>query len=402
VFGTTRKAEKPSECCQVRPVIMGKFGPPTLTCVRSWGQRGFEVGMICIQEKNELRLYSRYLRFFTILPAEKLYTEDGIRKINAFLLEFEATGLVCISEKIACWINDHRQGFPTGVAIWLPTNNCIRRLVSKKEQIHVAQRVGFNVLPTYLIDKDLRSVQGIPLHSFPLCLRPSEPTKIKPSFKVLYFSCQRKLIEWVKRIDLIERPIVAQPFISGPNMVVHGARTLSGDTIGLQAFLAERKLEGLTLTIKPTNLSKDLSTKCIEFTNQFKVTGNYHFDFLIDEVTRTVYFLELNSRFGGTTAKVYACGYDEPSLALQAYGIVNGKRQNMRNVTASSRQALLKYLYFTLRGNLTPLDYPTEPGPVRFTKTLYGLLTYRDDVFNFRDLKGSLALYLGNFKTRFA
>jgi hypothetical protein len=179
---------------------MGKFGPPTLTCVRSWGQQGFDVGMICIQEKHELRPYSKYLTSFTALPPEKLYTEDGIREINEFLLKFKATGLVCISETIACWINDHRQDFPSGVAIWLPTNKCIRRLVSKKEQLHVAQRVGFELLPTYFIDKDLRSARRIPPHCFPLCLRPSEPASIKPSFKVLFFGCPRKLIDYIRQI----------------------------------------------------------------------------------------------------------------------------------------------------------------------------------------------------------
>jgi hypothetical protein len=370
--------------------------------MRSWGQQGLTVGMILLQERGEPRPYSKYLRSFAVLPPEKLYTEAGIRKINEFLLKFGASGLVCISETIACWINDHRQDFPSRVAIWLPTNKCIRRLVSKKEQLHVAQEVGFNVLPTYLIDKDLRSVRRIPLHSFPLCLRPSEPAKIKPSFKVLFFGCPRKLIDYIRQIDIIERPIIAQPFITGPNMVVHGARTLSGDTIGLQAFLVERKLEGVTLTIKPTNLSKDLSAKCIEFTDQFKVTGNYHFEFLIDDVTGTIYFLELNGRFGGTTAKAYACGYDEPSLALQSYGIVNTRSASLRNVTASSKQALVKYLCYTLRGSLTPLDYPVEPSFVRVAKTLYGLLIYKDDVFSFRDIKGSLSLYLASFKSRFA
>ena len=32
----------------VRPVIIGNFGPPTLACIRSWGRQGWKVGMISI------------------------------------------------------------------------------------------------------------------------------------------------------------------------------------------------------------------------------------------------------------------------------------------------------------------------------------------------------------------
>jgi hypothetical protein len=107
-----------------------------------------------------------------------------------------------------------------------------------------------------------------------------------------------------------------------PNLVVHGARTIGGTSIGLHAFLVDRKFETVTLSIRPTVLEKDLEEKCIEFTNHFDVIGNYHFEFLIDRKNGSIYFLEINNRLGGTTAKVFALGYDEPLLALQSYGVL--------------------------------------------------------------------------------
>jgi hypothetical protein len=115
-------------------------------------------------------------------------------------------------------------------------------------------------------------------------------------------------------------------------------------------------------------------------------------------MTGYVYFLELNSRFGGTTAKVFACGYDEPLLALKAYGVKGSNQIGIRNVITSNKQALLKNIIYSIKGNLTPLDYPKESKLVKILKMVYGICKYKDDVLMLRDIRGTLALYLGNIR----
>ena len=400
-------------------MIVGGFGPPTLACIRSWGIQGLPVGMVCIKSRKEPPPSSKYLTDFVTIPTEKLYTPDGIQIIKEFLIKFYATGITCVAESVACWLNDHRQMFPDEVAIWLPTNESIKDLISKQKQIETARKVHFNILPTYLINKNSETSDHILKNHFPLCLRPDDPVTVTPVFKAHLVHSQEELIKYVKSMQKIDGPIVAQPFMHLPNLVVHGARTVNGDSIGLQGFLVERKFEGVTLTIHSANLEKDFLDKCVQFTDYFNVTGNYHFEFLVDKRNGSAYFLELNNRLGGTTAKVFALGYDEPLLALQAYGAVPIlHRQSsivqrlktsieqpativhrpLTNVTVSSKQALLKYFYCTVRGRLTPLDYPSEPSLLRLAKTIYGVFRYRDDVFMLRDIRGSLALYLGNLK----
>ena len=411
---------------RVRPVIVCNFGPPTLACVRSWGIQGLPVGMVWIGSKKEPPPASKFLTDFVAIPAEKLYTPDGIEIIKEFLIRFRATGITCVAESVACWLNDHRQMFPDEVAIWLPTNETIKDLISKQKQIEIARKVGFNVLPTHLIDKNLETIDHIPKNHFPLCLRPDDPATVTPVFKAHLVDSQVELIKYVKSMQKIDGPIVAQPFMHLPNLVVHGARTVNGDSIGLQGFLVERKFEGVTLTIHSADLEKKFLDKCVQFTNYFNVIGNYHFEFLIDKKDNSIFFLELNNRLGGTTAKVFALGYDEPLLALQSYGVLptspetgsqkpaSGSKQPassnrqpttivhrpLTNVTVSSKQALLKYFYYTVKGKLTPLDYPSEANLIRVAKTIYGFFRYRDDVFTLRDIKGSMALYLGNLKSK--
>jgi hypothetical protein len=387
--------------------------------------QGFCVGMVCIGSKKEPPPDSKYLTDFVTLPTNKLNTPDGIQIIKEFLIRSCATGITCVAESVACWLNDHRHMFPDEVAIWLPTNETIKNLISKQKQIEIAREIGFKVLPTYLIDKKFETGDHIPREDFPLCLRPDDPASVTPVFKAHLVHSRGDLIEYVKSMRKIDGPIVAQPFMHLPNLVVHGARTVSGDSIGLQGFLVERKFEGVTLTIRPINLKKDFLDKCAEFTNRFNVMGNYHFEFLVDNGNNgSIYFLELNNRLGGTTAKVFALGYDEPLLALQSYGVlptspstINHQPSSivqrlktsieqpstianrpLTHVTVSSKQALLKYFYCTVRGRLTPLDYPSEPTLIRLAKTTYGFFKYRDDVFMLCDIRGSLALYLANLK----
>jgi predicted ATP-grasp superfamily ATP-dependent carboligase len=404
--------EKVKRDSQIRPVIVGGFGPPTLACIRSWGIQGLPVGMVWIGSKKEPPPASKFLTDFATLSAEKLFTPDGIEIIREFLIRFHATGVTCVAESVACWLNDHRQMFPDEVAIWIPTNQTIKDLISKQKQIEVARKIGFNVLPTYLIDRNLEASDHIPESHFPLCLRPDDPATVTPVFKARLIHSPGELIDHVKSIQKMDAPIVAQPFMHLPNLVVHGARTVDGDSIGLQGFLVERKFEGVTLTIHPANLEKNFLEKCVQFTDYFNVTGNYHFEFLMDKKNNSIFFLELNNRLGGTTAKVFALGYDEPLLALQSYGVLptspetgNQRRATivhrpLTNVTVSSKQALLKYFYYTIRGRLTLIDYPSEAVLVRIVRTVYGFLRYRDDIFMLRDIKGSMALYFGNLKSK--
>jgi hypothetical protein len=278
--------------------------------------------MVWVGSKKEPAPASKFLTDFATISTEKLYTPDGIETIKEFLIRFRATGITCVAESVACWLNENRHMFPDEVAIWLPTNETIKDLISKQKQIEIARKVDFNVLPTYLIDKNSETNDHIPNNHFPLCLRPDDPASVTPVFKAHLVHSQLELIGYIKSMQKINAPIIAQPFMYLPNLVVHGARTVDGDSIGLQGFLVERKFEGVTLTIHPANLEKEFLDRCIRFTDYFNVTGNYHFEFLIDKKDDSIYFLELNNRLGGTTAKVFALGYDEPLLALQSYGVL--------------------------------------------------------------------------------
>jgi hypothetical protein len=396
----TANSQDDSTMNSLRPVILSAFGPPSLACLRSWGRAGMTPGLIAVQGPGEPRPASKYLAGAIGLSRDDLYTERGLEVIVRFLGDFGASGLTCIDENIAQWLNEQRLRLPVNIPLWLPPADMLRRVLDKAAQIEAARRVGLQVLPTYLFSSH-DFTEEIPSGHFPLCLRPSAPGTVEPTFKVQNVAALAELRSFLGALA-IRGPVIGQPFKNLPNLVVHGTRTAAGETLGMAGFLVERKFQGVTLTLRPFGLTDDFKTRCVAFTEAMELIGHYHFEFLFDELTGENHFLEINHRFGGTTAKVLVCGYPEPLYALRAQGYDIPVHAEERPVTVSSLKALGKSAYFALRGRLTALDYPEESTARRLWSTVKCLATCRDEVLAWDDLPGTAAFYLGNWPQRVA
>lgn len=385
-----------------KPILVSAFGPPGLAIVRSWQKLGLKPAAVWLLADGDGIPDPGFIENQTSIRAGDFFSEIGLKCISRFSNEIGAGNAICIDEKATLFLLRNPDKLPQGLKVLSAGISPTTDLLCKQIQVKVARDVGMNVLPTYIINSDgVRRIQ-IPLTAYPLCLRPSEPGAVNPGFKAEIINTSEELAEFLLYRKVLKGAIIAQPFKSLPNLVIHGARGLKGEHIGIQAFLVERKFEGVTLTIRPIALDSELKRQCAQFVDEFNLVGNYHFEFLYDPETGNAFFLEINARFGGTTAKVFASGYDEPAYALMAHGIDvipagNGK---LKKRTISSKTALLKYLYNTLTNNITPLDYPDESKTIRILKTLWGLCFYKDDIFNWRDLRGSWAMYSNNVKAK--
>lgn len=376
-----------------RPVILSEFGPPALACIRSWGRNGLSTGMICIRSGNCTIPDSRYLESYCSLSPTVLFRPEGIRLIHDFLTRFNATALIAINERISCWLNDNRNLLPASVKVCTSPNSTTQAVLSKIAQLNAAKLVKFDVLPTYFIDKTKYIARDILPEHFPLCLRPDAPNTTVPGFKVRIMHSTDELLHFVEDLKSIDSPILAQPFAELPNLVVHGARTQSGETMGISAFLVDRKFQGVTLTLRPHPIEKELQIKCTAFADYFDIVGNFHFEFLLDQKTGKVFFLELNSRLGGTTAKVFACGYDEPLLALAAHGVGQFISSPLSRRIVAGKHALIKFCLYAITKRLSALDYPNQSTFMRLINSVYGLIVFKDEILTLSDVRGSVAFY---------
>ncbi|SDM83979.1 hypothetical protein SAMN05660860_03247 [Geoalkalibacter ferrihydriticus] len=375
------------------PIIISQFGPPALAAIRSWGRRGARVGLIQIVAEGEPVPQSRYLADHIAMTADDLLNGDGLARAITFMRDFGADILLPINEQFACLLDENRHLLPAGIKLMFSGAEATRAVLSKSRQIETARRLGMCLLPTWEIGGGNFDFSVFSAEDFPLCLRPAKPGGVRPSFKVQIARSTKELDAFIGGIKQFGSPVLAQPFTNVPNLVVHGARGPDGTACGVEGFIVARKFEGVTLTIRPFAISDELRRQCMAFVEEFKVIGPYHFEFLYDPATGTPWFLELNSRLGGTTAKVMSCGYDEPAWALKAFGYDVDPGRTRTDVTASSKKAIGKFLLSALKGKLTPLDYPDEPRWKRIVMALYGFAAWRDDVFAWDDLPAAMTLY---------
>ncbi len=163
---------------------------------------------------------------------------------------------------------------------------------------------------------------------------------------------------------------------------------------GTLCFITEIKFNGLAVSLKPYPLSANLLECCRQFEKLTGINGVFHYDFVIDERRGSEYFLELNPRLGGTTAKVYAAGYDEPLHLLAAHlpsaikGAL-GNREQRRPVT--SRIAAVKCAITVVQRPLSVLDYPADSRLKALASACKAMLTYSDEVFSVSDMPGNIA-----------
>jgi predicted ATP-grasp superfamily ATP-dependent carboligase len=377
----------------LRPAIIGPFGPAQLACLRSWGRLDLCPIFIRVDEGAPAVYPSLKLGAYRRFRSSELKTCAGLAELLKFLETERVSGITCVGEDLAKWLNGLQNRVPAATKIWVPENRVIEFLLSKPSQIEFARDVGLAVLPTCRVDRSCLKVPNTV--QFPVVARPAGSGIVSPDFKAKFIESQEHLETFIGAFERLEEPLILQPFVSGPNLVVHGYRGRDGSIMDHIGFLGERKFEGLALTIRHFALPEDLKNKCAEFCNRLGIVGCYHFDFVIDGKSGMPYFLELNGRFGGTTAKVLACGYDEPASLLVAHGELDPDvlRRPISDATCASRAALFKYLTHIAAGRISPLDYPAQSTWKAVADVGLGVIAWRDDIISCRDFASAIAYF---------
>jgi len=117
---------------------------------------------------------------------------------------------------------------------------------------------------------------------------------------------------------------------------------------------------------------------------------------LLSPLEDRAYYLEIDTRFGGTTDKVTRLGFDEPGLSLAAFGLPMQTGTSFaapRGRTAVNKLKVLHHIVWALQGKLSELDYPAVSRVGHVGRSLLDLLAAEDSIFDCRDLRGSLGYY---------
>lgn len=373
--------------------ILGSFGPAGITAARSFRAQGIEVVYLEIGgtgTANRSRAVSRMIP----IPREGLGEEEGFTAIAEAVERTGSQALLPLWDTEMMWLARRREALPGGCKLLAPSIESLELARSKHAQIKIARQSGFRVLPTWELFESAQAL-AIDGAAYPICLRPAIPEHVSPTFKVRLFASPDELTSFLAGLTWGPEPLLAQPFRAQPNLVVHGARTESGRVLALEGFLASVKFLGVSLELRPWRCSRQLLDCCERFLRELRISGPFHFDLLYSVEEDAAHYLEINTRLGGTTDKVCSLGYDEPMLALAAYGLAApaGKPRMRSKRVAVDRRFLLKQMLWALRGRLTPLDFPVGSRSRRLLHSLRSLVWARESMATLRDIKGSLAYY---------
>lgn len=368
--------------------ILGPLGPVQLACLRSWRKLDFSTTFIHSGKKPLPKWGQGIADHYSWIP-RRSDEAAWLRQISQLCSELNVKALACVDESIAELLNKAQSDdLFKGVKLLVNTTQVLLRLESKHNQIQFATAAGFDVLPTIVLS-GVDAAGSLADSDFPLVVRPDLASKCLPVFKMAYFESKSQLATWLKQFSFDGYQLLAQRYISGDSWVVHGMRTSSGLSEHI-AFRTEVRSGGLSVSIVPTKLPAAISEACRSFSDISSLHGVYHFDLIQDEKGQ-LHFLEVNPRMGGTTAKVFAAGYDEPAALLFAFGLLDKLPAIVKRKGAVNRVGLVRSGLSIIRRNFFVIDSHSSHYNRQVKRVLKAFFVYEDEFFFLSDLGGTLA-----------
>jgi len=267
-----------------------------------------------------------------------------------------------------------------------PSVDCIDVLQNKEKMNNAAQEAGLPILQ----DIDIKD-KRISNH-FPLVLRPTNENNA--DFKADFIHNSQSLAPY------LTTDVVAQRFISGPNIVVHFANF--SEDFNIACFAARNKYEGVTLTLeKSPMIDSILSNKIKTFLDNLKFKGIGHIEFIQDELTGELYFLDFNGRFGGTSLKAAALGFNEFYLTCSHFmpslfkANIEGQAQLVSNPLA-----LIKCIKTLCTSKKDILDYP-QKNKLSYLFYLFYILMFKKNELRFPTYKIQKDYFYNLLKRKF-
>jgi len=377
-------------------VYVGKFGPPSLAFARSCYRQGVSVHLLQISEREiHWQSYSSCISGGKSIDPKVIGTSDGIDQIKSYAESVGAEAIIGSSDTVLLWLTKNVEKFSPHCKLLMPPYEILSAILSKEYQIKIAKEVGLEMLPTWFFNNEL-DFKRVPKAKYPICVRPSNPDVVSPVFKAKVLYSPEELSAFLKTFQKIGEPIIGQPFYLFPDMKILGARSEDGKILVMKPFLVPRKFEGVTLTLERIDFSAGLESRCNDFVNKAQLTGCFSFDFLYNPKENTAYYLEINARLVGITDKAMHFGYDQPAFFLTSYGFqgkISPEILNTKWNKVVNKRAVLKHIVTAIRGKLNEMDYPSCGRLQHAWKSLIDLITAKDSVFDWRDLRGTRWFY---------
>lgn len=374
-------AQPPAQQQPSRPALIGPWSAGALACFRSWRLLGLRpvflhLGDRALTPHPGLPLHR--------LPANILDSPEGAARVAALLRQEGAAGVTALTAPIMRAALRRADTLGGTCDLWLPQPAALAVAVSRGRQIQLAREVGLDVPATFAVRMDATAV---PAARFPVVVRSDDPAAA-PTVCLRRPSALAALL--AHRAAPVP-PLLVQPLLSGPLVIVHGCRDRSGTPFALEAFLAPRTFRGQPLSLRHTTLPPALAARCAALADAWDATGPFRMTFL--RADGTDWFLGLAPGLGASGAMAWRLGYDAPRHLLTAYGALPRPRAAPPPETgkAVARGRILRHAAALLAGRTTPLDQPARRPLRALAADAADLVTGLGAALDITDLRGSLA-----------
>lgn len=319
--------------------------------------------------------------------------DETLRQVSSACTRLGVAGITTLSEALALNLHAlHRSGEFATTQLMLNSPEVYAIVESKARQAEIASRTGLPLMPTFILDAHSERLDA----TGPFVLRPDIARIVRPHFKAKLVGTAEEALSVARGMTSPEGRIMVQPFVAGPNLVIHAARASDGSWDHHEAFYTEIKTAGLAVALRPYALPDALLDACRRFEQEIGLRGVFHYDFILDPNSGKAFFLEVNPRLGGTTGKVFAAGYDEPAMLPPAF-LQSGAHRidpGTRRRPSISRIAAVRYGLSLLRHEPSMLDHPAQRDGRAFGDLVKALFLHRDEVFRLTDVIGNSAYLL--------
>jgi hypothetical protein len=206
--------------------LYGEFGPPILTAARSFRNAGIDVVVLNIGN-HKPPVWSSAVSFADCMSPEDVGMPAGISVINDFIRKTSAQALLSVWDSQMVWLAANLDLLPPSCKLLASKQQALQAVQAKHDQLQIAQRCGFTVLPTWKLSR-LGDVSLIDPSKYPVCLRPSSPHGVNPPFKAEVLRSPSELKAFLHGVKWGPEPLLVQPFLPLPSVVIHGVRSESG------------------------------------------------------------------------------------------------------------------------------------------------------------------------------
>lgn len=331
-------------------LVLGTYRQ-SITVVRSLARAGFEVVVWREGSRKAYTEYSRYAReTWEQEEANGIRNEAGfVDSLVRYLLREKTPPLIFpIGEEYLECLARHAQRLTSYCQLVMPAPQTVFACLDKSNMYHLAEQLGIPLAATRTVSSERQAVVAAEAMGFPVVIKPID--SLRPFLK------GKKAIICTTPEDLRRifrsRPgnhdaVILQKCVRGYR---HNCEFAAKDG-HLVAYFESRvlrtdRMDGTSYGVEVVSVAPSLSLRrhCETLVTSVNYSGVGCAQFLVEQESGDVSFLEVNPRLDANCALSYRCGPDFPRLAVEC--TVGPFTKEGGQATSGGAYAVEKHLYW--------------------------------------------------------